>query len=113
MRVVWQARLKVQVLVSLKFIELMCKEVQIFLTGRHLAVTLRTRPPAAEAWDWATRVPAADPKPTDDTAKRVGQAAAATGAAVGVGYIIYRIVRFLPSLAPPVWWTIPENALIP
>jgi hypothetical protein len=71
-------------------------------------------PPPAEAWDWATReAPAADPKPTDDTAKRVGEAAAATGAAVGVGYIIYRIVRFLPSLAPPLWWTIPENALIP
>ena len=31
----------------------------------------------------------------------------------GVGYIVYRCVRMLPSLAPPLWWTIPENALIP
>jgi RHS repeat-associated protein len=32
---------------------------------------------------------------------------------VGTGYIIYRAVRMLPSLAPPLWWTIPENAVIP
>lgn len=31
----------------------------------------------------------------------------------GVGYIVYRCVRMIPSLAPPLWWTIPENALIP
>ena len=34
-------------------------------------------------------------------------------AAVGTGYIIYRTVRMLPSLAPPLWWTIPENLVIP
>lgn len=70
-------------------------------------------PPPPGAWDWATKeVPAADPKPGVD-AKRVGEAAAATGATVGAGYIIYRVIRFLPSLLPPLWETIPANAAIP
>jgi len=34
-------------------------------------------------------------------------------AAIGTGYLIYRGVRMLPSLAPPLWWTIPENLAIP
>lgn len=41
--------------------------------------------------------------------KDVGKA----GATVGTGYVIYRVLRMLPSLAPPLWWTIPENAAIP
>ena len=70
-------------------------------------------PPPLEAWDWAAKpVPAPEPKPEVD-AERVAEAAAATGAAVGAGYVIYRIIRFLPSLAPPLWWTIPENLAIP
>ena len=36
------------------------------------------------------------------------------GIVVGVGvYAAYRIVRMLPSLFPPLWWTIPANAAIP
>jgi hypothetical protein len=31
----------------------------------------------------------------------------------GTGYIVYRCLRMIPSLAPPLWWTIPENVLIP
>ena len=31
----------------------------------------------------------------------------------GTAYIIYRCVRMLPSLAPPLWPTIPANAIIP
>jgi RHS repeat-associated protein len=31
----------------------------------------------------------------------------------GVAYIIYRCVRMLPSLAPPLWWTIPANVAAP
>jgi len=34
-------------------------------------------------------------------------------AVVGGGYLIYRGVRMLPSLAPPLWWTIPANVTIP
>lgn len=36
------------------------------------------------------------------------------GVTVGVtGYVIYRVIRMLPSLAPPLWETIPANAAIP
>ncbi len=67
-------------------------------------------PPPAQAWDWATKpVPAADPKPENNTARN----AAAAGATVGAGYLIYRGIRMIPSLFPPLWWTIPENAAIP
>ena len=32
---------------------------------------------------------------------------------VGTVYLIYRGVRMLPSLLPPLWWTIPANVAIP
>ena len=32
---------------------------------------------------------------------------------VGVGYIIYKGVRLIPSLLPPLWWTLPANLLCP
>jgi RHS repeat-associated protein len=32
---------------------------------------------------------------------------------VGTGYLLYRGVRLLPSLAPPLWWTLPTNLVIP
>lgn len=41
------------------------------------------------------------------------KAAAIVGGTVGLGYAAYRVIRFLPSLAPPLWWTIPENLAIP
>jgi hypothetical protein len=73
--------------------------------------------PPPGAWDWATReVPVADPKPVQPPAvdvKRVAEAAAKTGATIGAGYVAYRIIRMIPSLFPPLWWTIPENAVIP
>jgi hypothetical protein len=31
----------------------------------------------------------------------------------GTAYIVYRCLRMIPSLAPPLWWTIPENLAIP
>lgn len=74
-------------------------------------------PPPPDAWEWATReVPAADPKSipvTQVDTRRVAETAAATGAAVGIGYILYRIVRMIPSLAPPAWGTIPINLAVP
>ena len=70
-------------------------------------------PPPPGAWEWANKpAPAADQKPGIDS-KRVMEGAAATGVAVGAGYLIYRAVRMLPSLLPPLWWTIPENLAIP
>ena len=32
---------------------------------------------------------------------------------VGTSYLIYRIIRFIPSLIPPLWATIPLNAVTP
>jgi hypothetical protein len=29
------------------------------------------------------------------------------------GYILYRAVRAIPSLTPPLWWTMPANLLTP
>ena len=38
----------------------------------------------------------------------------ATGVTIGlVAYGAYRVIRMLPSLAPPLWWTIPLNAAAP
>jgi hypothetical protein len=28
-------------------------------------------------------------------------------------YLLYRCARMIPSLAPPLWWTIPANAAVP
>jgi len=39
--------------------------------------------------------------------------AVGAAAAVGTGYLIYRGIRMIPSLAPPLWWTIPANLAIP
>lgn len=42
--------------------------------------------------------------------------ACAAGAAAGAGvltYGAYRCARMVPSLFPPLWWTIPANAAIP
>lgn len=32
---------------------------------------------------------------------------------VGVGYLVYRGVRMIPSLLPPLWWTAPANLVTP
>ncbi|MCD2349063.1 hypothetical protein LQK79_20625, partial [Clostridium guangxiense] len=31
----------------------------------------------------------------------------------GGTYLLYRGIRMIPSLAPPLWWTIPANAVAP
>jgi hypothetical protein len=70
----------------------------------------------ADVWDWALApIPSRLPRvsaPGVDTASVVrGAGTVALGA--GVGYGIYRVVRFLPSLLPPLWETIPFNLAIP
>ena len=42
-----------------------------------------------------------------------GTVLAAAAATAGAGYIAYRCLRMLPSLAPPLWWTIPANVATP
>jgi RHS repeat-associated protein len=39
--------------------------------------------------------------------------AGAVAATMVGGYLVYRCVRMLPSLLPPLWWTIPANAVTP
>ena len=74
--------------------------------------------PHDHSWDW-TKAPkdrrSKDPQPhnpwtvapiTQETAKKAAVAAAG-------GYVLYRGIRMLPSLIPSLWWTIPENIIIP
>ena len=68
--------------------------------------------PPPNAWSLATK-----PVPTSkewqggngNIAKNAGKAAVG----IGAGYLIYRGIRMIPSLAPPLWPTIPANAAIP
>lgn len=66
--------------------------------------------PHAHEWTWdgnqPTRGPAIDPKDLKDKA-------AALGITLGAGYVIYRVVRMVPSLFPGFWWTIPGNLATP
>ncbi|WP_156920066.1 hypothetical protein [Comamonas composti] len=34
-------------------------------------------------------------------------------AAVAAGYLLYRGIRIVPSLLPPLWWTLPSNITVP
>ena len=70
----------------------------------------RCGPPPSSAKEWANKPL---PVPADETAKDVAKSVATAGAAVGVVYVAYRVIRFLPSLFPPFWGTIPANAAIP
>ncbi|WP_077826083.1 RHS repeat-associated core domain-containing protein, partial [Escherichia coli] len=50
-----------------------------------------------------------EPEPSKDLSCKTSglsttDAALATGATIGAGYVIYRVIRFIPSLAPPLWW---------
>lgn len=77
-------------------------------------------PVPEDAWQWATR-----PLPTQGdwdannatayegmTGSMAGDAVAVAGG-VGLGYLLYRGVRMIPSLFPPAWPTIPANLAIP
>ena len=48
-----------------------------------------------------------------ETQENIGDALLGGAAAAGAGYLIYKGVRLLPSLLPPLWWTIPGNLLVP
>ena len=41
------------------------------------------------------------------------KAALKTAGVLGGSYLLYRGVRMIPSLAPPLWWTIPANIAVP
>jgi len=69
--------------------------------------------PPPNAWQWASR-PVPQTKEWKDPGLSTAQKVVVGGAAtIGAGYIIYRVIRFIPSLFPPLWGTIPANAAIP
>ncbi len=59
-------------------------------------------------WDWEKREKAYDQKN-----KISGNDVLVGAGVVGGGYIIYRGIRMLPSLLPPLWPTIPANLIVP
>ncbi len=65
--------------------------------------------PHIHDWNWTgdkvTRGETRNPK--------AGEVFFKTTATVGVGYLIYRGIRMLPSLLPGMWWSIPANAVAP
>jgi hypothetical protein len=70
--------------------------------------------PHAHDWDWGTKPPRQPGRPlTPEEQANISKVAAGAAAGVATGYIIYRVIRFLPSLAPPLWPTIPANVIIP
>jgi len=72
--------------------------------------------PPSGAWKWASR-PVPQTKewkdPNMETLKKVGTTTVEVGVGIGVGYLIYRGIRMLPSLFPLLWPTIPANLAIP
>ena len=56
--------------------------------------------------------PAPSPAPEKECKDCVKKAVVVVGAA-GTTYLVYRCVRMIPSLLPPLWWTIPENLAVP
>jgi RHS repeat-associated protein len=57
--------------------------------------------------------PPADPEPSKCGDNSCTETAAQVVVGAGVVYVIYRCVRMVPSLIPPLWPTIPANAAIP
>jgi hypothetical protein len=53
------------------------------------------------------------PNPSDESARQMVESAALAGGGVALGYVVYRVIRFIPSLIPPLWPTLPANAAIP
>jgi hypothetical protein len=59
-----------------------------------------------------TEVP--DPPGDGSTCGNDCQQRVATVVTTAAGmYIVYRCIRMIPSLAPPLWWTIPGNLVAP
>lgn len=71
-------------------------------------------PPGANSW---ARRPVPTPEqwrgPADGEGVSAAEAAAYGAGGLTLGYVVYRIIRFLPSLLPPAWETIPANLAIP
>jgi RHS repeat-associated protein len=80
--------------------------INVELPEPQLARNPRRRPPTAQSdgANWATA--------GSGTTSGLNPAGTTVGVAVGA-YIVYRAIRFAPSLIPVLWWTAPANALAP
>jgi RHS repeat-associated protein len=70
----------------------------------------------ADAWDWILAPKPSRTRPVgagDGGAPNLALGVGTVAFGAGVGYGLYRVVRFLPSLLPPLWETIPFNLAIP
>lgn len=82
--------------------------------GRRRRVRVRVRVPIPVPVLNPRTVPRTAPAPSSGPSGRdVVRGVAATGAAIGIGYLVYRGIRLIPSLFPPLWPTIPANLAIP
>ena len=69
-------------------------------------------------WDWDGNKATADEESNKgnqsefhiEDAVQTGIGLAVAG---GIGYGLYRVIRLIPSFAPPLWWTLPANIAIP
>ena len=69
-------------------------------------------------WDWDGNKATADDESNKgnqsefhiEDAVQTGIGIMAVG---GIGYGLYRVIRLIPSFAPPLWWTLPANIAIP
>jgi RHS repeat-associated protein len=53
------------------------------------------------------------PTPVPEDGGALGETIADVALTFGVGYVVYRVIRFLPSLIPPLLPTIPGNLVLP
>ncbi|WP_278335194.1 RHS repeat domain-containing protein, partial [Clostridium beijerinckii] len=68
----------------------------------HPPAKVRQRLKEKEGWDW-----------DENAAKPTASKAIAIVGIGGGAYFAYRAARMIPSLAPPLWWTIPGNLAMP
>ncbi len=76
-----------------------------FIICKHHQTGKTTRKPKPKDWDEVKNAREICPSSCQDLA--------AGAAIIGSGYLLYRCIRTLPSLVPPLWWTLPANLATP
>jgi len=67
-----------------------------------------------DAWEWATDpTPKKRGIPDSSQSSRMLEIGGGVVVTAATAYVVYRVVRMLPSLAPPLWPSIPANLAIP
>jgi len=70
-------------------------------------------PPSVEDWIQMPIQSEVQRKAYQYQVELFGRAAFASSVALLCSYGVYRSVRLLPSLLPPLWWTLPGNLVAP